>query len=92
MLPPEPLRWAPLPFDGVDADFVDGMRTVAANGDAQMQTGVAAHVYLANRSMTRRAFVNADGEMLLVPQQGRPRRGRKPSEAIETTGHSLFEK
>ena len=71
VLPPEPLRWAPLPFDGVDADFVDGMRTVAANGDAQMQTGVAAHVYLANRSMTRRAFVNADGEMLLVPQQGR---------------------
>ena len=59
VLPPEPLRWAPLPFDGVDADFVDGMRTVAANGDAQMQTGVAAHVYLANRSMTRRAFVDA---------------------------------
>jgi homogentisate 1,2-dioxygenase len=70
-LPPEPLRWAPLPLDGVDADFVDGVRTMAANGDAEMRAGVAAHVYLANRSMTRRAFVNADGEMLLVPQQGR---------------------
>lgn len=74
VLPPEPLRWAPLPFDGAEGaevDFVDGMRTLAANGDAETQTGVAAHVYLANRSMTRRAFVDADGELLLVPQQGR---------------------
>jgi homogentisate 1,2-dioxygenase len=31
------------------------------------------HVYLATRSMQRRAFVNADGEMLVVPQQGRLR-------------------
>jgi homogentisate 1,2-dioxygenase len=34
---------------------------------------MAAHLVLANRSMTRRAFVNADGEMLIVPQQGRLR-------------------
>ena len=54
-------------------DFVDGLRTMAANGDAEAQTGMAAHVYLANRSMERRAFVNADGEMLIVPQQGRLR-------------------
>jgi homogentisate 1,2-dioxygenase len=71
-LPPEPLRWAPFPLDEAGAlDFVDGMRTVAANGDAEAQRGVAAHVYVAGRSMKRRAFVNADGEMLLVPQQGR---------------------
>ncbi|HET7837082.1 MAG TPA: homogentisate 1,2-dioxygenase [Variovorax sp.] len=70
-LAPEPLRWAPLPLDGADADFVDGMRTLAANGDAEAQSGIGALVYLANRSMERRAFVNADGEMLVVPQQGR---------------------
>jgi homogentisate 1,2-dioxygenase len=69
-LPPEPLRWRPIPFDGGDADFVDGMRTLAANGNADAHAGMAAHVYVANRSMTRRAFVNADGEMLVVPQQG----------------------
>ncbi|RZI64125.1 MAG: homogentisate 1,2-dioxygenase, partial [Variovorax sp.] len=56
-----------------EADFVDGMHTLAANGDAETQVGVAAHMYLATRSMDRRAFVNADGEMLLVPQQGRLR-------------------
>ena len=70
-LPPEPLRWNPMPFDGVDADFIDGMRTLAANGDAEMHSGVAAHMYFVNRSMSRRAFINTDGEMLLVPQQGR---------------------
>jgi len=75
-LPPEPMRWHPLPLDGADtaqADFIDGMHTLAANGDVEAQSGVAAHVYLANRSMGRRAFVDADGELLLVPQQGRLR-------------------
>ncbi len=71
-LPPEPLRWNPLPLDGAaDADFVDGMHTIAANGDAESQVGVASLIYLAGRSMEKRAFVNADGEMLLVPQHGR---------------------
>ncbi|MGO4396089.1 homogentisate 1,2-dioxygenase [Variovorax sp. M-6] len=70
-LPPEPLRWAPIPLADADVDFVDGMHTLAANGDAEAQTGIGALVYLASRSMERRAFVNADGEMLVVPQQGR---------------------
>ncbi len=75
-VPPEPLRWHPIPIESATGptggcDFVDGLRTLAANGDAAMQTGVAAHVYLADRSMRRRALVNADGEMLVVPQQGR---------------------
>lgn len=71
-LAPEPLRWHAIPFeDGVQADFIDGMRTLAANGDANAQCGIGALVYLANQSMQRRAFVNADGELLVVPQQGR---------------------
>lgn len=69
-LAPEPMRWNPIPVGAADGDFVDGIRTLCANGDAEAQTGIAAHLYLANRSMQRRAFVNADGEMLLVPQQG----------------------
>ena len=71
-LPPEPLRWHPVPLDGADAlDFVDGMRTVAANGDVEAQSGIGALMYVAGRSMARRAFVDADGELLIVPQQGR---------------------
>jgi homogentisate 1,2-dioxygenase len=51
-------------------DFIDGVITMAGNGDAHAQVGVAAHVYCANRSMSDRYFVNSDGEMLLVPQDG----------------------
>lgn len=70
-LPPEPLRWHPMSREDTQADFIDGIHTLAATGDAETQTGVAAHVYLASHSMERRAFVNADGELLIVPQQGR---------------------
>ena len=69
--PPEPLRWSPWPWSGGSCDFVDSLHTVAACGNAPLQLGMAAHVYAANRNMARRCFVNADGEMLVVPQQGR---------------------
>jgi len=68
-VPPDPLRWHPVAIPDEPTDFIDGLRTVAVNGDADAQTGIAVHLVLANRSM-QRAFVNADGEMLLVPQQG----------------------
>ncbi|MDN3920784.1 homogentisate 1,2-dioxygenase [Roseateles violae] len=70
-MPPDPLRWAPTEIPSEPLDFVDGLRTLVVNGDPDAQTGMAAHLYLANRSMGRRALVNADGELLLVPQQGR---------------------
>ena len=35
------------------------------------QIGMAVHIYAANCSMADREFYNADGEMLIVPQQGR---------------------
>ncbi len=69
-MPPDPLRWHPTPIPSAAVDFIDGLRTIAVNGDAEAHTGMAAHLVLANRSMERRAFVNTDGEMLLVPQEG----------------------
>ena len=69
-MPPDPLRWHPAPIPDAPQDFVDGLRTIVVNGDPDAQVGMAAHLYLVNRSMERRAFVNADGEMLLVPQDG----------------------
>jgi homogentisate 1,2-dioxygenase len=68
--PPEQLRWDPLDIPEEPADFIDGLVTFAANGDARVQTGIAVHVYLANRSMGDRFFYNADGELLIVPQSG----------------------
>jgi homogentisate 1,2-dioxygenase len=71
--PPNQLRWDPLPMPTAPTDFVQGLVTMAGNGDAHAQSGAAVHVYAANRSMQGRAFYNADGEMLVVPQEGRHR-------------------
>ena len=70
-VPPDPLRWHPFPMAVQPTDFVDGLATVCANGSPDSQTGLAVLVYAANQGMQRRALVNADAEMLLVPQQGR---------------------
>ncbi|KAF4305366.1 Homogentisate 12-dioxygenase [Botryosphaeria dothidea] len=68
---PTQLAW--LPFDVPErepTDFVTGWKTVAGSGDPTLREGLATHVYLANQSMEKKAFVNSDGEMLIVPQQG----------------------
>lgn len=67
---PNPLRWSPFAFPDEPVDFVDGLATLCANGDPEAQTGIAIHVYRANRSMVDRAFYCADGELLLIPESG----------------------
>ncbi len=71
--PPNRLRWDPLPLPEQPTDFVDGLVTMGGNGDPAQGSGIAVHLYGANRSMIDRVFVDADGELLLVPQQGRLR-------------------
>jgi homogentisate 1,2-dioxygenase len=71
--PPNRLRWDPLPLPEKPTDFVDGLVTMGGNGDPATGSGIAIHAYLANRSMTDRVFYDADGELLIVPQQGRLR-------------------
>ena len=68
--PPNRLRWDPLPEPEAPADFIDGLVTMGGNGDAGLATGIAIHIYRATRPM-QRAFYDADGELLIVPQQGR---------------------
>ena len=72
-LAPQPLRWDPLPIPDTKLSFIEGMRTITTCGDAAAQSGMAAHVYVATRSMQDEYVWNADGEMLVVPQQGRLR-------------------
>jgi len=69
--PPNQLRWTPIPIPAERADFLDGLVTMAGNGNTHIHAGVAIHIYAANASMTDRFFYNADGEMLFVPQLGR---------------------
>jgi homogentisate 1,2-dioxygenase len=66
-----PLRWDPFALPDGPQDLVGGLVTLATNGNAHLGAGVGVHVYLATRSMDARYFTDADGELLLVPQQGR---------------------
>jgi homogentisate 1,2-dioxygenase len=69
-LAPNRLRWGPPTGLPAGADFVDGMVTMLANRDPADLEGVAIHQYRASKSMERRVFVNADGELLIIPQAG----------------------
>ena len=68
--PPEQMRWDPLPIPEKPTDFIQSIVTVAANGSVAHQTGGAIHLYAANRSMEKHYFYNADGDLLIVPQEG----------------------
>ncbi len=69
---PNQLRWDPLAIPAAQTDFIDGLISLAGNGDTHGWSGLGVHVYTANTSMsvTKRYFYNADGEMLFVPQLG----------------------
>ncbi len=66
---PDRLRWQPLAPPAAPTDFLAGLATLATAGEARGQRGVGVHVYCANRSMER-VFFDADGELLIVPQEG----------------------
>ena len=67
---PNQLRWDPLPIPAEPTDFVDGITTIAGNGDSFSQVGIGIHIYACNKDMDGRFFYNADGEMLVVPEMG----------------------
>ena len=68
-LAPNRLRWDP-PELPSGTDFVDGLATMLHARTAEELEGCAVHLYRATRSMDRRVFVDADGELVIVPQQG----------------------
>ncbi|MDC7683606.1 homogentisate 1,2-dioxygenase [Asticcacaulis sp. BYS171W] len=69
-VPPQPLRWNPLPLPDGEVAFPQGVHTLTTCGDAGAGHGMAASVYALTRSMHDAYFYNADAEMLFVPQQG----------------------
>lgn len=69
-VPASRLRWDAFPLPDAARDFIDGLFTVAACGDAALQLGMAVHVYACNRSMQQRYFASSDGELMFVPERG----------------------
>ena len=73
VVPPNQMRWDPLPIPAQPTEWIDGWVTMAGNGSAAAMAGCAVHLFAANKSMDGRYFANADGELLVLPQQGRLR-------------------
>lgn len=67
------LRWDAIEIPDEKLTWLTGLRTIATNGDAHSQYGMAAHIYVATESMTDSYFYDADGELMIMPQQGRLR-------------------
>ena len=70
---PNQLRWDPFKSfpdpSKKEVNFVDGIQTIAGAGDAQTRNGIMIYVYTFNQNMTNKAFFNADGDFLIVPQE-----------------------
>src|SRR5207253_10295344 len=60
---PNQLRWDPLPIPTVTTYFVDGITTIAGNGDLISRFGIGVHIYAFNKGMGNKYFYNADGVM-----------------------------
>jgi homogentisate 1,2-dioxygenase len=67
---PNQMRWDPLPMPDARPTSSTVSSPWPATGSRTF-CGLAIHLYAANRSMTDRFFYDADGELLIVPQQGR---------------------
>lgn len=68
--PPNRLRWSPRPAPSEPTDWLEGLYTLAGNGDPTARHGIAVHLYAANRSMQDTVYSSADGELIFVPQAG----------------------
>lgn len=65
-----PLRWGAVSVPDERLTFIQGMRTMTTCGDADARAGMSAGMYLATEPMSDDFFYNADGELLVIPQQG----------------------
>ncbi|KAK4532294.1 hypothetical protein CCYA_CCYA11G3151 [Cyanidiococcus yangmingshanensis] len=73
---PERLRWRPR--DEADrtltgaqcTDFLRGLFRIGESGHPENRDGLAIYTYWCNASMSQEAFYDADGDLLVVPQQG----------------------
>ncbi len=68
--PPTQMRWNPEPYPAIATDFIESIKTFAGHGNITAQQGAAIHLYTATASMQNHYFSNADGDFLIVPQEG----------------------
>ncbi|EKM49770.1 uncharacterized protein PHACADRAFT_201465 [Phanerochaete carnosa HHB-10118-sp] len=52
-------------------NFIYGIKMMIENSSLMLQKGIVIHTYACNADMGKEAFVNSDGDFLIVPVQGR---------------------
>ena len=67
---PNRLRWSPLTMPAHPIDFIDSLTTYGSCGDRSSGSGISIHLYACNQKMGNKVFMNADAQMLIVPQEG----------------------
>ncbi|KAJ1425300.1 homogentisate 1,2-dioxygenase-like protein [Ochromonadaceae sp. CCMP2298] len=68
---PNQMRWSPMEVPSGDSvDFVQGLKLMCGAGDPGMKEGVSIYHYALNASMQQKAFLNSDGDFLIVPEMG----------------------
>jgi len=67
---PNQLKWKPFDIPSNPTDFVEGLSTICGAGDPTMRSGLSIMTYACNTEMKNRCFQDADGDLLIVPQQG----------------------
>lgn len=70
LVTPNQLRWRPFPFPSEKVDWVRSLFTICGAGSAASKEGFAIHIYAASENMVDTCLANADGDMLIVPQEG----------------------
>ncbi len=63
-------RWGPIALPDRPVNFIEGIATITTSGSAADQVGTAIHIFTATVSMRDDYFMNADGELLVVPEMG----------------------
>jgi len=69
---PNAIRWSPIDLNALanGVDFVRGLKLIASCGATGEKKGISVYNYACNASMIDSSFSNADGDLLIVPQQG----------------------
>lgn len=67
---PQQQRWNPIAFPVEPCNWLESLHRMVINGSPQARQGCAIYLYAANTSMDKAFFQSADGEWLIVPQEG----------------------
>ncbi|KIM93627.1 hypothetical protein OIDMADRAFT_61273 [Oidiodendron maius Zn] len=70
---PSQVSWSAFKIPDQDSgpvDFTRGIHTLGGSGQPNIREGLAYHIFAINSNMHNKAFVNMDGDFLIVAQEG----------------------